>query len=640
MMKNPRLCLALLFFCFLWPVTRRATAQSTNLTQAAYQKTIEAAVAKISPSVVQIETVGGLDVIDGKPVGRGPRTGFCIRPGYVATSRFNLAHQPAGIFLRFSNGERVPADVVGVDSLYQVVVLKFDTPEKLRPVQFADLSKVRVGHKVVAVGKTYDSKEPNVSVGILSAKGRIQGRAVQTDAKVSSVNYGGPLINLRGEVLGMLAPLTLRRQGVTAGTEWYDSGVGFAVRLDQLLLHWQRLVAEGKLRPGIHGLSWVGKNIYADPAKVLLVPGGTPARKAGLRSKDKVVECNGLPVSRIAQWNQITGGLYAGDRIKLIVQRDGRDVRMEFELVDQLAAYQRPELGVLVSQSPEGVQVESILGPKSALRKGDVIREFNTQIAKDRLGLERLIAQAVIGESANLKIVRDQKEMELEVELRKQSAEPSPDLKIFANTKLKKLEISVSDFANQAVAWYPEEDCEGLLVWLAAPGEMRGDRIEKIWRRAMVGNRVGLMVLRSEQPEKWRADEAEFVTRALQIFLEKAKSINPQNRDVGVAIGGTGAAGTMAALVCMNHRSRFRGLVLNHAEYSVALDPPETDPSEPLLIFLNQIPESKAKGKRVVARTERILREAEFPVYSQSSIENETESAERFLYWVRALHRL
>ena len=79
------------------------------------------------------------------------------------------------------------------------------------------------------------------SVGIISAVGRIWGRAMQADAKISPVNYGGPLVDLYGRVLGVIVPADPRSEGETAGVEWYDSGIGFAVPLEDILAALPRL---------------------------------------------------------------------------------------------------------------------------------------------------------------------------------------------------------------------------------------------------------------------------------------------------------------------------------------------------------------------------------------------------------------
>src|SRR5256885_2038084 len=74
-----------------------------------------------------------------------------------------------------------------------------------------------------------ENAPPSVSVGIVSALGRMYGKAVQTDAKVSPVNYGGPLVGIDGRVQGVLVPASPRGDSDAAGVEWYDSGIGFAI---------------------------------------------------------------------------------------------------------------------------------------------------------------------------------------------------------------------------------------------------------------------------------------------------------------------------------------------------------------------------------------------------------------------------
>src|SRR5207247_3663098 len=93
------------------------------------------------------------------------------------------------------------------DNSRMLVLLKVNTSEKITPPIPAPKSEMTVGQWAIAVGRTYDQPLPNVSVGVLSATGRIWSTAVQTDAKISPANYGGPLIDIQGRVLGILVPL-------------------------------------------------------------------------------------------------------------------------------------------------------------------------------------------------------------------------------------------------------------------------------------------------------------------------------------------------------------------------------------------------------------------------------------------------
>ena len=594
-----------------------------------YQQAIAAATSKVAPSMVQIETVGGLDSIDGQPVGQGPRTGFCLRPGYIVTSSYNLAHQPAAVFLKLPEGRRVSAEVVGFDHLFQLSVLKFDSSVAVPPVSLADPAELRVGHRVVALGKVYDSEEPNVSVGIVSAMGRIWGRAVQTDARISSSNYGGPLVNLKGEVIGVLAPQSPDDRKLSGGRVWYDSGIGFAVRLDRMLSQWERLLKEGELHPGRHGITVRGQNIYADPVEVLMAASGSPAQTAGVLPEDLIVECNGESVQRIAQWRHQTGSLYAGEKLKLLVEREVEEVAITVELVAKLLPYEPPGLGVMVAEQGPRLVVTSVIDRDSPLKPGDLLRRIEGKGIRNRRILENVVARSTPGQTQKILVQRGDESVELEVVVGKASAVPWPGLKKFESTEVRKWKISVPEFTNLALGWSPEGACEGVLVWLSE-GRIDEKEIRKRWLESVKENRVAILVLESERPGKWRSDESEFVMRAIQIFLGKLAE-RP-----GIAIGGTRAGGTMAAAICMKNRSRFRGLVMHHAEMGLSMETPRTSAGEPLLVYLST---RKTSAGQAESSTEALLRKQKFPVYSDARPENESIPISRFLDWVRAIRR-
>ena len=118
---------------------------------------------------------------------------------------------------------------------------------------------------MIAIGRSFDASQPNLSVGVVSALNRIWGKAVQTDAKISSANYGGALVDVRGRVLGVLVPLSPNAREEIAGADWYDSGIGFAVPLDHILSVLPRLKSGENLKSGLLGISFKGPNVYADP---------------------------------------------------------------------------------------------------------------------------------------------------------------------------------------------------------------------------------------------------------------------------------------------------------------------------------------------------------------------------------------
>ncbi len=120
------------------------------------------------------------------------------------------------------------------------------------PARGARRRTSEIGQWAIALGRTLDpnaDQPPSVSVGIISALDRIWGKAIQTDAKVSPTNYGGPLVDLDGRVQGVLVPASPRAEGETAGFEWYDSGIGFAIPLEDVNAVLPRLKEGKDLQP-------------------------------------------------------------------------------------------------------------------------------------------------------------------------------------------------------------------------------------------------------------------------------------------------------------------------------------------------------------------------------------------------------
>ncbi len=148
----------------------------------------------------------------------------------------------------------------------------------------------------IAVGRVYDNDQPNMSVGIISATNRIWGKAIQTDAKISPANYGGPLVDLEGRVIGVLVPMSPMESGEMAGVEWYDSGIGFAVPLEHINRVLDRLKHGEDLQPGLMGVTIKAGDPYADEVTIATCLPKSPARQAGLKPGDKIVEIDGVKI--------------------------------------------------------------------------------------------------------------------------------------------------------------------------------------------------------------------------------------------------------------------------------------------------------------------------------------------------------
>jgi S1-C subfamily serine protease/dienelactone hydrolase len=354
------------------------------------EQAVKAAVRKAAPFVVQIETSGGTDIISAGPRGAvirkgfGPTSGVIVAAdGYVISSAFNFANKPSAIFVSVpGHKERYVAEAVATDHSRMLTLLKLKAVARPLPVAAAvPKADIKIGQTAVALGRTLSAnadQPPSVSVGIVSALGRIWGKAVQTDAKVSPVNYGGPLIDLTGRVLAVLVPASPQSEGETAGVEWYDSGIGFAIPLEDVLAVLPRLKEGKDLKRGLMGVTIRDPDMYGAPAKISAVAPGSPAEKAGIKAGDTLTEVAGKPVANHAQVLHQLGTRYEGDTITVKLQRDGKEVTPPpLTLSGVVAAFGQSFLGILpVRDDPApGVEVRYVY-PKSpaeaaGIKEGD-----------------------------------------------------------------------------------------------------------------------------------------------------------------------------------------------------------------------------------------------------------------------------
>ncbi|MGL4553282.1 MAG: PDZ domain-containing protein [Gemmataceae bacterium] len=364
-----------------------------------FEKATQAAVKHVSPFVVKIETSGGTEAVStGGPRpglvrrGSGPTTGVIVSAdGYVISSAFNFANKPTTIRVSLpGTNERKVARVVATDQARMLTLLKLAAlPAGVKlPVPVAvKKDEMKVGTTALAIGRTLNAETddlPSVSVGILSAVERIWGRAVQTDAKVSPTNYGGPLIDLGGRVYGILVPASPQAEGELAGFEWYDSGIGFAVPLEDINAILPRMMKGTEkdpvvLRQGFLGVTMqAGEEMFEKKPVLGTVQPGSPADKAGLKPGDTVVAVEGKEVTNFAQMRHQLGKKYEGDPVAFKILRDGKEVPFEKVILGSgVAAYNQPFLGILPvrDDNEPGVEVRFVY-PKSpadaaGIKEGD-----------------------------------------------------------------------------------------------------------------------------------------------------------------------------------------------------------------------------------------------------------------------------
>src|SRR5690606_16960197 len=296
----------------------------------------------------------------------------------------------------------------------------------LTPLTAAPQDQIEVGHWAIALGQTFDQPFPNVSVGLGSAVGRSWGRAIQTDAQVSPANYGGALVDIAGRGMGVLVPLSPQESSETAGVEWYDSGIGFAIPLEDVYAVLDRLKAGETLKPGLMGVGFADRSPISGTAVVTRVRPGSPADEAGLQEEDEIIEAAGQPVVRVPHLRHILGRLYAGDELPLKVRRGDETLDVTLSLAAELTAYRRPQLGILPVRSPaeaetEGVEIRLVWpdGPAASagLQQRDRIITINDTPVVDRDSLADIVGHAQIEDVLAVTVERDGKTLEHEVTL-------------------------------------------------------------------------------------------------------------------------------------------------------------------------------------------------------------------------------
>jgi S1-C subfamily serine protease/predicted esterase len=363
------------------------------------EQAIKAAVAKVAPSVVQIETSGGTEIITAGPRGQqvrkgvGPTTGLIISSdGYVISSAFNFANKPTAIFVTVpGHKERYVAKVVANDQTRMLTLLKIDANGLTVP-QAAPKKDIKIGQWSLALGRTLERPEdrelkgsPSVSIGIVSALNRIWGKALQTDAKVSPVNYGGPLVAITGQVLGVLVPASPQGEGETAGLEWYDSGIGFAVYMEDINAAFPRLKEGRDLRRGLLGITMQGNDQYGATPTIATVAPDSAASRHGIKPGDVITEIDGQPVHNHAQVLHKLGGKYDGDTVNVTIKRGNETIKIEnIKLSGALTSYPHAWLGILpLRDDPEPGQEIRYVYPASPadaakLKEGDRIMKIGS----------------------------------------------------------------------------------------------------------------------------------------------------------------------------------------------------------------------------------------------------------------------
>ena len=589
---------------------------------------MRAAVATVAPSVVRIETIGGLERVGQVLVGTGPTTGLVVSDdGYIVSSAFNFIQQPSSILVTLPGGKRAAATIVARDHSRMLVLLKVSAPEPLPVPAAVPRDEIAVGQWSIAVGRTYDQPEPNLSVGVISAINRVWGKAIQTDAKISPTNYGGPLVDIRGRVLGVLVPLSPQGQGgEVAGAEWYNSGIGFAVPLAEINERLETLKSGQDLHPGLLGVSLKPGDIYSLPAEIAASQPGSPAYKAGVKAGDSIVEIDGHKITRQAQLRHVLGTRYAGDKVQLVLKRGEERIEAAVELIDKLDPYQHPFLGILPLRgtAEAGATVRYVYpgspAAEAGLQSGDRIIALGDDAVADATALRNAVANVEPKAKITLQVKRGADDLAIELTPTRLPTDVPGDLPAPLSKEppaaaekpaVGIVEIKLPEESNECFALVPAnyhpQTPHGLVVVLSAPGPVDRAAFEARWKSVCEKHYLIALAPQSAKADKWEPTEAAFVRKTLDDVLSHY-NVDPTR----IATYGYQAGGSMAFLVGFGHPDRVRAICAMDAAPPARTKAPENDPINRLAFFVGTADKSAAAPqiKGVVTR----LEAAKFPV--------------------------
>ncbi|PWU20794.1 MAG: peptidase S1 [Candidatus Rokuibacteriota bacterium] len=313
---------------------------------------------KLSPGVVTITSIFGNQSLGDLLGGRGTAgqgSGFVLDGnGYIATNAHVITNgsgdkitRAKEVYVQFSDGNQVPAKIVGYDPNADVGVVKVDPKGlSLVPLSLGRTGTVQVGNPVAAIGSPF-GEENSLSVGVVSAKNRTIealtdfsiGDAIQTDAAINRGNSGGPLLDSHGRVIGINSQIRSSGGG--------SVGVGFAISVDSIRNSIEQIRKDGKASYAYIGIT--SQPLYPQLASKLGVPvrdgalvadvvSGGPADKAGIKGGSKeirfqaslvkiggdvITKVNGRPITRTDDFSKQITRYHPGDHVTLEIYRGG-----------------------------------------------------------------------------------------------------------------------------------------------------------------------------------------------------------------------------------------------------------------------------------------------------------------------------
>ncbi|HEY7649153.1 MAG TPA: trypsin-like peptidase domain-containing protein [Methylomirabilota bacterium] len=276
---------------------------------------------------------------------RSQGSGFIVDPNGVIVTNAHVVEGSTTVQVRFFDGRRLSAKVIGRDNRVDLALLKVEGVHDLPTLSFADSNRVRVGELVLALGHPF-GLEHSVSFGIVSRKGAPLTVAapgfdfIQTDAAINPGNSGGPLVNMAGEVVGVNSMAA--RNG----------SIGFAIPSNLVKMLVPQLQAKGRVEWG-----WLGVSIaeigdddvprlrLREPKGVLIrsVTPGDPADRGGVKPNDVILALDGTRLDGPRDLQRLVASAPVGKKVKVTLWREGKETEVEVTIGRYVERASEPE---------------------------------------------------------------------------------------------------------------------------------------------------------------------------------------------------------------------------------------------------------------------------------------------------------
>ena len=669
--------------CYPAQATQQTPPERVLAEQTAFQKALNGiadSVVRIEPTGLSIATLQGAR--EATPTA-GPSSGLVVgADGWILTTEFAVPSDIEEVVITLppkkkttesskQSPKRLVGRVTGRDLNRRLVLLKCDPKEPLTEAEFVPRKNIHPGEWALAVGRVWDLYEPSVAIGIVSAVGRCWGLAIQTDAAISPVNYGGPLLNIKGKVFGIIAPLPAETAGMSTGTELYDSGVGFAIPMYDIIPLIPRLKKGETLKPGLLGIGYSTTDPINGRPIVEIVRTGSPAAKSGLKSGDLITQINGQSIQRIADVRHALTPKLAGDALEITVQRPEKKTPLSIRavLTGKLPPWKRSMLGIVPVRQPsksnaknteEGVTVKWTWpnGPaeKAGIQPQDVITgaAIVSQTNEDDLPLRSitssnqlagLLGGLTINTDIVLKIGNSKSSRKVRVTTAPFPEKPPNDVPEFdatnedtPSTAIVKLEIP--EVAEPSWALIPDRQDgppAGVLVFFDEPSGILSEKAVTAWtsnwRVAVAQYRVAVVLIPSSDSGSWRQADLERVGKTIGALAQRCQ-IDPTR----IAFAGSKAGGTFAWLGANRFDTIARGVCLIDADIPRRTRIREASPNRFrwVLFGTTTTEKNKEEGSQQYQKSLKRLRQAGLPV-GEIALGDETERASKLCRWVESL---